>query len=122
MSLEQSVQVKQVTTSDATPTNVSTAAITLGDDREGYAECVLVLKSGSDVKTMKVGGTVKRAAAGAASIVGTIQSILTAQGDVGLAAAIATLVASGNTVVPQVTGIAATTIIWDVWHTITFKP
>lgn len=122
MALNQLVNTTQVSTSDATPTNATVAAVTLGDDREGYATCIVVAKTGTSAKSFQVAGTVKRASAGSASIVGTIQSLLTAQGDAGLAAALCSIVATGNTVVPQVTGIVATNITWDVWFTVTFKP
>lgn len=122
MSLVQDGKVAQAVTADATPTSIAGAAITLGDDREGYAECVVVAKSGTNAKSFKVAGTVKRAAGGSASIVGAIQALLTAQGDAGLATAVCTLVASANTILPQVTGIAVTSITWDVWLTITYKP
>lgn len=122
MALSKLSNVTQVSTTDATPTNATAAAVTIGDNREGYVDCVVIARGTTDVKAFQVGGTVKRASGGSAAIVGTIQSLLTAQGDAGLATAACSIVSSANTVVPQVTGIVATNITWDVWFTVILKP
>lgn len=121
MSLAKDVLVKQITTANATPTNVTAAAVTVGDDREATFLLHAVARSGANVKGFHSWGVAKRPAAGALAAVGTILAMVTAQGDTALAAAIITVVASGNDLVPQVTGIAAT-ITWDVWFEVYRKP
>ena len=101
-------------TSDATPSQVSGAAITLGDGNEGVCLCWLSAKSGANTKGFLLWASVERAAGGAAAIIGSPLSVVVAQGDAGLVLAVATLVAAGNTIVPQVTGIALTSITWTV--------
>ncbi len=104
----------QVSTTNATPLNVAAAASTIGDGFEAIFELHVIAKSGVNVKGFKAWGAAKCAIGGAVTIVGTVQSMITAQGDAALATALASVVANGNTVVPQLTGIAATTITWDV--------
>ena len=55
---------------------------------------------------------VTKRVAGTLSAVGSLQSLMTAQGDAGLATAVAIITTSGTNVIVQVTGIALTTINW----------
>lgn len=121
MSIANDIKAQQILTTDDTPTNAA-EGMTLPDDREGYAELTVIARSGADVKAFKFGAAVKRPSGGSAAIVGTVQDLITAQGDAGLAAAVATIVASGNDIVAEVTGIAATNITWETWLTMLYAP
>lgn len=115
MSLSKDALAKQITTLDATPTNVTDAAVTLGDNKEATFGVHALAKSGSSIKGFRIWGVGKRAAAGSASIVGSIINQDVPQGDSTLADAFISVVASGNDLIPRVTGIGATSIIWDIW-------
>lgn len=114
-------QFGSVTTTGATPTNISNAAVFVADGKEATVMADLIAKTGTSTKGFQLWAHSKRLAGGSAALVGTALAVLTAQGDAGLATATATLVATGNTVAVQVTGIAATTIVWSarttVWRT-----
>ena len=61
---------------------------------------------------------VTKRVAGTLSAVGSLQSLITAQGDAALTTAVAIITTSGTNVIVQVTGIALTTINWRVRVTI----
>ena len=103
-----------VVTSDASPTNRSGCAVTLGTDQTAHYDLVVVARSGANAKTFRRAGTAKNSG-GSTSVVGSVVSVIADQGDVTLAATLVTVVASGNDIIPQVTGIALTSITWHAW-------
>lgn len=102
-----------VATANATPVDATSAAISIAEDKVGSVECVIVAKSGTSGKVWRLGCAFKRAVGGSAALIGTVQNLMAAQGDTALSSATATLVASGGTIVPRLTGIAAN-ITWEV--------
>lgn len=122
MSLKKEVKVGAVQTTGATPTNITGCAVAVPDNKEGTVVCHIIARSGGDTKGFELWGVIERPSGGSLGIIGSIQSLATAQGDAGLSAAVATLASDGsNNLVPQVTGIALTTIDWDAWMEVYLK-
>lgn len=99
-----------VTTSNATPANLDVAYTPAdGDIITGTAW--VSAKNSATVGAGYVIHFAGRKNAGTAALIGAVATALTAE-DGALSTASATVVATGGTFVVQVTGIAATTIIW----------
>lgn len=101
--------IGEASTTDATVTALVT--LTLADENTYYVEawCVGVQSTGAKRAGYKVACTVYRTAAGVATLQGTATAIHTGESTAGWDA---TLAVSGNNVLLQVTGEAATTIKW----------
>lgn len=106
---------KEIQTTDATPTAVTAAAVTIPDGNTAIVQIRAIAKrSTGDTKTFTRQATYKRATGQSTTIVGAIADMLPALGDAGAATwAIATEVNS-NAVRPIVTGQAGATITWTV--------
>lgn len=105
-----------VTTTNATPQTICTIPLTAG--MSALLESKVTAKAGDlNIAWYKVDVGIKRASAGGA-VVGLTAS--TAQEDAALVTASVAVVASGNDVLVQVTGIAATTINWSYDILITY--
>ena len=103
-------------TTNATPTNL--LSYVQPNSSGAVIQVSLIAYDGSgNVKGWLLEAVTKRVA-DSLSVIGSVQNLMTAQGDVGLATASATIVISGANVIVEVTGIAATTINWRVRVTI----
>lgn len=110
------VRVVTGQTTNATPLTILTYAHL--DAACMASEAVVQARDAAgNVKTWKLALVTKRTAGGNTAAVGSLQNLMTAQGDSALSSAAATISASGTNVVVQVTGIAATTINWRVVYT-----
>lgn len=101
-----------VQTADGTTTPAKTLA--LSDNTLYWFEADIIGRQtgGTDRAYYKVAGLFYRQGGGAATLEGAVASVITAIETAGAAAWNATLAASGNNVVVNVTGAAATTINW----------
>lgn len=106
-----SVPLPLVVTTDATPNATSTIAIP--DNSVVQLDVIIVARDAVDGESAgyRIVGTVKRHAAGAATLVGTPVALLTNEDDAGWAAALGV---SGTNAVVTVTGAAADTIVWEI--------
>jgi len=107
----------QVTTLAQTTNAVATTILTYShpDNSAQYSKAFVTAYDGSgNVKAWEMALTSKRVSGAAVSLVGTLQSLITAQGDVALATVVAIMTNSGNDIIVQATGIALTTINWRV--------
>lgn len=102
------------TTTNATPANIGSLPIT--NDRVTHVKAVVTCyKDNATVRTFEVVAAF-RAAGGTATRAGA-STTLYADGDAGIAAATVALGASGANAVATCTGIAATTLRWEVYLT-----
>jgi hypothetical protein len=105
------------TTTDATPTTIATVSPTLGES--GTVKVILsgIRNNGDEFIAGEKMVRYMRTSGGTLTL-GTVLDILTTEETI-TGSPTWTITTSGSTVVPQVTGVAATTIIWNVKYVVT---
>lgn len=100
-----------VTTTDATVTTL--LSISIGTNQVAVVRATVSARNGANALGVIL-GVVVNDVTGTPGIIGAIQNIMAMQASAALAACVVTLDISGTTIRVRVTGIAATTINWQV--------
>lgn len=111
----------KVTTTDGTQTTLASWTI-LADTAVYFVEAVVtaINVTTGDTKGWPMSGVFERVSA-SSSLIGSVQNPFSAQGDLGAALWTVTMDVSSNTIRVRVTGVAATTIKWQVRASVVFQ-
>jgi hypothetical protein len=103
--------INTVTTTNATPTNILTVSLATGQTIRIVVD--MLASSGNNRFRGRKTACIKNISGTLTVLGGTVTDIVTPVSDAGLADAAFNITTSGTTVIVPVTGIAATTIVWN---------